>query len=227
MANAAPLTRLLLRLPPVLVDPAVAPTYRIFARCLSGWAGAAPSSAPSASPPVGAGAEPAAASSGTTSSSSSFDEADYAYGRQTIFALSSGQGRSALAVIRLSGPGAGVFGLAPGGCTCSCASWPRIHSNLIIIAPTPITPCAADAALAALLPPGRALPPPRSLALAMLRHPADPANVLDKAMVLRFPGPRSFTGVPAGSERSGTPPQRVWQAGMAVLELCNCGPAAA
>ncbi|GAB4823187.1 hypothetical protein N2152v2_010233 [Parachlorella kessleri] len=50
------------------------------------------------------------------------------------------------------------------------------------------------AALAALLPQSStALPAPRSLALATLHHPYT-RQILDKAMVVRFPGPRSFTG---------------------------------
>ncbi len=74
----------------------------------------------------------------------------------TIFALSTGAGRAALAVLRLSGPG-------------------------------------ADAALAALLPPGAPLPPPRVAARARLAAPGSRAP-LDDALALRFPGPASATG---------------------------------
>jgi tRNA modification GTPase len=74
----------------------------------------------------------------------------------TIFALSTGVGRAALAVIRLSGPG-------------------------------------ADAALAALLPPGAPLPPPRVATRARLAAPGSRAP-LDDALALRFPGPASATG---------------------------------
>lgn len=78
-------------------------------------------------------------------------------GRHTIFALSSGPGRSAVAVIRISGP-------------------------------------AADAALQRLLPPAaRELPPPRTARLASLLDPRS-GGLLDRALVLRFPGPHSFTG---------------------------------
>lgn len=72
----------------------------------------------------------------------------------TIFALATAPGRSGVAVVRVSGPGAG-------------------------------------AALAALT--TRPLPPPRMAVLARLRDPADGA-VLDDALVLWFPAPRSFTG---------------------------------
>ena len=75
--------------------------------------------------------------------------------RDTIFALSSAQGRAAIAVVRLSGPG-------------------------------------ADSALQRLLPAGAALPLPRTAALASLVAPG--GGLLDRALVLRFPGPRSFTG---------------------------------
>ena len=73
---------------------------------------------------------------------------------ETIFALASGRGRSAVAVLRLSGPQAGP-------------------------------------ALAALT--GRAPPPPRLATLAALRHP-NTAELLDRALVLWFPAPRSQTG---------------------------------
>ena len=73
---------------------------------------------------------------------------------ETIFALASGRGRSAVAVLRLSGPQAGP-------------------------------------ALAALT--GREPPPPRLATLAALRHP-DTAELLDQALVLWFPAPRSQTG---------------------------------
>ncbi|KAL4433646.1 hypothetical protein ABPG75_000087 [Micractinium tetrahymenae] len=76
--------------------------------------------------------------------------------RDTIFALSSGAGRSAVAVVRISGPG-------------------------------------ADAALRRLMLANAALPPPRAAALTSLQAP-DGTGMLDRALVLRFPGPRSFTG---------------------------------
>jgi tRNA modification GTPase len=69
----------------------------------------------------------------------------------TIFALASGAGRAGVAVVRLSGPGAG----------------------------------AALQALAGLL------PPPRT---AMLRSISHAGMVLDRALLLWFPGPHSFTG---------------------------------
>ncbi len=72
---------------------------------------------------------------------------------ETIFAVSSGAGRAAVAVIRASGPDAGV-------------------------------------ALARL---AGGLPAPRHAALRTLRRPADHA-VLDRALVLWFPGPDSVTG---------------------------------
>ncbi|KAI7844301.1 hypothetical protein COHA_002099 [Chlorella ohadii] len=65
------------------------------------------------------------------------------------------QGRAAIAVVRISGPG-------------------------------------ADSALQQLLPASAALPPPRTAALASLVAPS--GGLLDRALVLRFPGPRSFTG---------------------------------
>ncbi len=74
-------------------------------------------------------------------------------GAVTIFALASGAGRAAVAVMRLSGPG-------------------------------------AARALAAL---AGSLPHPRQASLRRLRHPAT-GEVLDRALVLWFPGPRSYTG---------------------------------
>jgi len=76
--------------------------------------------------------------------------------RDTIFALSSAEGRAAIAVVRLSGP-------------------------------------AADSTLQHLLPPGRPLPHPRAASLARLHHPQS-GTVMDTALCLRFPGPRSATG---------------------------------
>ncbi|XP_027250599.1 tRNA modification GTPase GTPBP3, mitochondrial isoform X1 [Cricetulus griseus] len=73
----------------------------------------------------------------------------------TIFALSSGQGRCAVAVIRTSGP---ASALALRSLTAS-----------------------------------RAPPPARSASLRLLRHPCS-GEPLDRALVLWFPGPRSFTG---------------------------------
>ena len=71
----------------------------------------------------------------------------------TIYALSSGQGRAAVAVVRVSGPDAcRVLDLMAGGC-----------------------------------------PPPRQAALRRLRHPSS-GDLLDEALVLWFPGPRSETG---------------------------------
>jgi tRNA modification GTPase len=72
---------------------------------------------------------------------------------ETIFALASGAGRAAVAVLRLSGPGT----------------------------------AAAVAALA-----GR-LPTPRLASLRRLRHPQT-GEMLDRALVLWFPGPASYTG---------------------------------
>ncbi|XP_038182234.1 tRNA modification GTPase GTPBP3, mitochondrial isoform X4 [Arvicola amphibius] len=73
----------------------------------------------------------------------------------TIFALSSGQGRCAIAVIRTSGPASGI---ALRSLTAS-----------------------------------REPPPARSACLHLLRHPRS-GEPLDRALVLWFPGPRSFTG---------------------------------
>jgi len=72
----------------------------------------------------------------------------------TIFALATAPGRSGVAVVRVSGPGAG-------------------------------------AALSALT--TRPLPAARTATLARLHDPAD-GGVLDDALVLWFPAPRSFTG---------------------------------
>ncbi|HYZ31609.1 MAG TPA: tRNA uridine-5-carboxymethylaminomethyl(34) synthesis GTPase MnmE, partial [Crenalkalicoccus sp.] len=72
---------------------------------------------------------------------------------QTIFALASGAGRAAVAVMRLSGPG-------------------------------------SAAALRAL---SGTLPAPRRATLRRLRHP-ETGEVLDRALLLWFPGPRSYTG---------------------------------
>ncbi len=69
----------------------------------------------------------------------------------TVFALASGAGRAAVAVLRLSGPGTGT-------------------------------------ALAAL---AGGVPEPRMATLRALRHGGE---VLDRALVLWFPAPRSFTG---------------------------------
>ena len=71
----------------------------------------------------------------------------------TIFAPASGSGRAAVAVLRLSGPG-------------------------------------ASAALRSL---AGSLPAPRQAALRTVRHPAS-GEGLDRALVLWFPAPRSFTG---------------------------------
>ncbi|KAM9242141.1 5-taurinomethyluridine-[tRNA] synthase subunit GTPB3, mitochondrial isoform 1-T1 [Dugong dugon] len=73
----------------------------------------------------------------------------------TIFALSSGQGRCGVAVIRTSGP----------------ASGPALRS----------------------LTAGRDLPPARSARLRLLSDPRS-GEPLDRALVLWFPGPQSFTG---------------------------------
>ncbi|KAK9916100.1 hypothetical protein WJX75_008574 [Coccomyxa subellipsoidea] len=51
----------------------------------------------------------------------------------------------------------------------------------------------ADLALQRLLKPGRTLPQPRMAALASLRDPRS-GEELDRSLVLRFPGPASFTG---------------------------------
>lgn len=77
--------------------------------------------------------------------------------QDTIFALASGAGRAAIAVLRLSGP-------------------------------------AASAILGRLA--GR-LPPPRMAGLRRLRSPTD-GRTLDHALLLWFPGPRSYTGEDAG-----------------------------
>ncbi|XP_058419658.1 tRNA modification GTPase GTPBP3, mitochondrial isoform X2 [Diceros bicornis minor] len=73
----------------------------------------------------------------------------------TIFALSSGQGRCGVAVIRTSGPASG-------------------HALRSLTAP-------------------RDLPPSRSACLRLLSDPRS-GERLDRALVLWFPGPRSFTG---------------------------------
>ncbi|OBS58351.1 hypothetical protein A6R68_10480 [Neotoma lepida] len=73
----------------------------------------------------------------------------------TIFALSSGQGRCAIAVIRTSGPASGLV----------------LRS----------------------LTASREPPPARSACLRLLRHPRS-GEPLDRALVLWFPGPQSFTG---------------------------------
>lgn len=74
--------------------------------------------------------------------------------RPTIFALASGRGRAGVAVVRLSGPGAGM-------------------------------------ALESLT--GKNLPAPKLASLVELRGP-DEVGLLDKGIVLWFPGPESFTG---------------------------------
>uniref|UniRef100_A0A8C0KBS5 GTP binding protein 3, mitochondrial n=1 Tax=Canis lupus dingo TaxID=286419 RepID=A0A8C0KBS5_CANLU len=73
----------------------------------------------------------------------------------TIFALSSGQGRCGIAVIRTSGPASG-------------------HALRSLTA-------------------SRDLPPARSACLRLLSHPHS-REPLDRALVLWFPGPQSFTG---------------------------------
>ncbi|EHH59344.1 hypothetical protein EGM_09429 [Macaca fascicularis] len=73
----------------------------------------------------------------------------------TIFALSSGQGRCGIAVIRTSGPSSG-------------------HALRILTA-------------------ARDLPPARHASLRLLSDPRS-GEPLDRALVLWFPGPRSFTG---------------------------------
>ncbi|XP_078217895.1 5-taurinomethyluridine-[tRNA] synthase subunit GTPB3, mitochondrial isoform X4 [Callithrix jacchus] len=73
----------------------------------------------------------------------------------TIFALSSGQGRCGVAVIRTSGPASG-------------------HALRILTAP-------------------RDLPPARHASLRLLSDPRS-GEPLDRALVLWFPGPKSFTG---------------------------------
>lgn len=77
----------------------------------------------------------------------------------TIFALATAPGRSGVAVVRVSGPGAGAA------------------LSALITRPSAIRP----------------LPAPRMATLARLYDPADGA-VLDDALVLWFPAPRSFTG---------------------------------
>lgn len=73
---------------------------------------------------------------------------------ETIFAPSSGAGRAGVAVLRISGPHAGM-------------------------ALTRLT--------------GRPLPEPRRATLAALQHP-ESGELLDRGLVLWFPGPASFTG---------------------------------
>uniref|UniRef100_A0A8C9AZC8 GTP binding protein 3, mitochondrial n=1 Tax=Prolemur simus TaxID=1328070 RepID=A0A8C9AZC8_PROSS len=73
----------------------------------------------------------------------------------TIFALSSGQGRCGIAVIRTSGPASG-------------------YALRILTAP-------------------RDLPAARKASLRLLSDPCS-GEPLDRALVLWFPGPRSFTG---------------------------------
>ena len=73
--------------------------------------------------------------------------------RDTIFALASGAGRAAVAVVRLSGP----------------------HCGEVLRGLT------------------GSLPSPRRAVLTGIRHPASGA-VLDRGLVLWFPGPASFTG---------------------------------
>lgn len=73
--------------------------------------------------------------------------------RDTIYALSSGNPPAAIAVVRISGPG-------------------------------------ADGALEAL---ANRLPEPRQASLAPLHHPAT-GELIDNALILRFPGPGSATG---------------------------------
>lgn len=74
-------------------------------------------------------------------------------GGDTIFALASGAGRAAIAVLRISGPETrGVLATLAGG-----------------------------------------VPAPRMASLRRLRDPRD-GDLLDEALVLWFPGPRSFTG---------------------------------
>ncbi|MBX9699655.1 MAG: tRNA uridine-5-carboxymethylaminomethyl(34) synthesis GTPase MnmE, partial [Acetobacteraceae bacterium] len=71
----------------------------------------------------------------------------------TVFALASGAGRAAIAVMRVSGPGAG-------GVLCALVGL---------------------------------LPAPRLASLRRLRDPRD-GDLLDQALVLWLPGPRSYTG---------------------------------
>jgi tRNA modification GTPase len=75
-------------------------------------------------------------------------------GSDVIFALASGAGRAAVAVVRLSGSGVG-----------------DVVRRLV----------------------GGPLPPPRAASVKRLRHP-DTGETLDRALVLWFPGPRSYTG---------------------------------
>lgn len=74
--------------------------------------------------------------------------------RRTIFALASGRGRAGVAVVRLSGPGAGM-------------------------------------ALKSLT--GKNLPAPKLANLAKLKSP-ESEEIIDKCIILWFPGPESFTG---------------------------------
>ena len=83
--------------------------------------------------------------------------------RDTVFALSSAPGRSAVALVRISGPGA------------DRALQRLMHA-----------PKSAGVA--------GALPPPRTAKLTDLVGPS--GDLLDRALVLRFPGPHSFTGAP-------------------------------
>ncbi len=76
----------------------------------------------------------------------------------TIFALSSGHGRSGVAVVRVSGPGtAGLLQSLTG----------------------------AQA--------GKSMTPPREAVLRTLKNP-ETGGLIDRGLVLFFPGPRSFTG---------------------------------
>ncbi len=77
----------------------------------------------------------------------------------TIFALASGRGRAGVAVMRISGPGAGP----------------------------------ALSALCSGRPSPAALPPPRRATVRLLRDPVS-GEAIDRALVLWFPAPRSFTG---------------------------------
>ncbi|XP_060515853.1 tRNA modification GTPase GTPBP3, mitochondrial [Cylas formicarius] len=79
----------------------------------------------------------------------------YRYYSHTIFALSSGQGKCGVAVIRVSG-----------------------HLSETALKE-----------LASL----KSLPPPRTTLLRSLRHPKS-KEILDRGLVIWFPGPRSFTG---------------------------------
>src|SRR3954463_10918148 len=84
----------------------------------------------------------------------------------TIFALSSGRPPAAIAVVRVSGPQAGG---AAGG---------------------PVSGPRAGAAWRALI--GK-IPEPRQAALARVRDPHS-RDIIDEALALWFPGPRSETG---------------------------------